>query len=332
MSDNIVTKADMKNTNEFFQKALLRRVKYDSVFEQFALKGNVVGMEYVSWFRVNRIKPSSPSQLGDDNPSPLATTTSKVTGQVGWYGAYAKIGRKAKAIDPVKATLEYTEVVGDHGRETREMIMRDAIVSDASITHYSSGADGRSNVIAEIKEADLKKLFRTLEKKGAEKITEIVTGADRDNTHPVEACYVMVISADQAFDVRGLGTAFTKCADYSNPSVRFKNEIGNAHGFRFIVSNFMDDLIILGGGGATVTGKQATGEGSAARCDVHRAIALGKEAFGIADLESLESILKGEKEAGGPLNMYSTTGYIMAMTAKGLNDDWFAILESAVSA
>lgn len=331
MPDNIVTIADMRNPNEFFQKTLLKRVKYDSVFEQFALKGSVVGMEYVSWFRVNRIAPGSPTQLGDENPSPLATTTEKITGQVGWYGAYAKIGRKAKAVDPVKATLEYTEVVGDHGRETREMIMRDALISDAETVYYANAVNGRTDVIAAISETDLRKLFRTMEKNGAEKITEIVTGADRDNTHPVEACYVMVISPDQAYDVRGL-TNFTKCADYSNPSVRFQNEIGNCMGWRFIVSNFMTGIVSAGGGGATVTGKQSTGEGSAARCDVHKAIALGKEAFGIADLESLESILKSEKEAGGPLNMYSTTGYIMAMTAKGLNSDWFAIYETAVSA
>jgi N4-gp56 family major capsid protein len=326
MSDNIVTIADMKNPNEFFNKVLLRRVKYDSVFEQFALKGKVEGMEFVSWFRVNRVAPGSPTKLGDTNPSPLKITTDKITGQVGWYGAYAKIGRKARKIDPVKATTEYTEVVGDHGRETREMIMRDGIISGTTSAFYAAAGTARTDVGTVIAKADLLKIFRSLEKQGAEKITEIVVGQDRANTKPVEECYVMIISYDQAKDVRDM-QGFTKCADYSDPSVRFKNEIGAGFGFRFITSAFMGDLVVLNAGSTTTTGMQA----GAARCDVHRAIALGKEAFGIADLETMESILKSEAEAGGPLNMFSTTGYIMAMTSKALNPNWFVIYETAVS-
>lgn len=326
MADNIVTIADMKNPNEFFQKVLLRRVKYDSVFEQFALKGRVEGMEYVSWFRVNRVAPGSPTQLGDTNPSPLKITTDKITGQVGWYGAYAKIGRKARRIDPVKAITEYTEVVGDHGRETREMIMRDAIISGTTSAFYAGAVSERTDVGAKITKEDLAKIFRSLEKQGAEKITEIVVGSDKVNTHPIEECYIMVVSYDQAKDLREMA-GFTKCAEYSNPAVRFKNEIGAGYGFRFIVSGFMTDLIAPNAGSTTTSGMQA----GAARCDVHIAIALGKEAFGCANLESMESILKGENEAGGPLNMFSTTGYIMAMTAKALNNAWFVLYETAVS-
>lgn len=327
MPDNIVTMADMKNPNEFFQQVLLRRIRYDSVFEQFALKGKVEGMEFVSWFRVNRVNPGSPTQLGDTNPSPLAITTEKITGQVGWYGAYAKIGRKAKKIDPVKATTEYTEVVGDHGRETREMIMRDSILSGATSIYYADAVAGRANVSSVINNTDLKRIFRALEKQGAEKITDIVVGEDRDNTHPVEACYIMIVDPDQALDVRAL-SGFTKCADYSNPSVRFKNEIGAAEGFRFLSSNYMTGVVLPNAGSATVAGKISAG---GTNCDVYRAIALGKEAFGIADLETMESILKSEQEAGGPLNMFSTTGYIMAMTSKALNPAWFTIYETAAS-
>jgi N4-gp56 family major capsid protein len=327
MPDNIVTIADMKNPNEFFQKVLLRRIKYDSVFEQFALKGKVEGMEFVSWFRVNRLNPGTPTQLGDTNPSPLQITTDKITGQVGWYGAYAKIGRKAKKIDPVKATTEYTEVVGDHGRETREMIMRDSIISGATSVYYAGAVAGRANVSGVFANADLKRIFKGLEKQGAEKITEIVVGAAKDGTRPVEACYIMIVDSDQALDVRAL-TGFTKCADYSDPSVRFKNEFGACEGFRFISSNFMTGVIVPGAGSTTVAGKIST---NTTNCDVYRGIALGKEAFGIADLETMESILKTENEIGGPLNMFATTGYIMAMTSKALNPQWFTIYETAAS-
>lgn len=331
MADNIVTRTDMKNTNEVFNQILLKAVKYNTVFEQkgLVMSSKISGNEYVSWFRVNRITPGTPVQLVDGvNPSATPVTTEKFTKQIEFYGAFAKVSDAAQKIDPVKAVAGFTKAIGELARETREIIIRDAYLSNSSNSFYANSVAGRANVVATISADDLKRLFRTMEKAGAEKITKIVKGEARENTHPIEACYLLYVTPDQAMDIRGL-TPFVKTADYSNPDVAFEGEIGAICGFRVISSNFMTGAVVTGAGSATTTGKQYTGS----NCDVHRAIAIGSEALGVADLDGgIENIVKSKEQIGGELNQFSTTGYKMAMCAKVLNSAWAGILETAVSA
>lgn len=328
---NEVVRTDMKNSNEVFQQILLKAVKYASVFEQagLVLKAKITGHDYVSWFRVTRLDPGTPTQLQDGvNPAATAVATEKYTAQIGWYGAYAKISAAAKKIDPVKIVAGFTKAIGELARETREIIIRNAYLSNSSNTFYANAVAGRSNVVATISETDLKKLYRTMEKAGTEKITKIVKGGAGNNTYPIEACYLMYVTPDQAMDVKGL-SSFIKTAQYSNPDVAFEGEIGACCGWRFISTNFMTGAVVTGAGSGTTTGKQYTGS----NCDVHRAIGIGAEGLGVADLDGgIENIIMSEEQVGGPLKQFSTTGYKMGMTTKVVNTNAIAILESAVSA
>ena len=328
---NEVVRTDMKNSNEVFQQILLKAVKYASVFEQagLVLKAKITGHDYVSWFRVTRLDPGTPTQLQDGvNPSATAVSTEKYTAQIGWYGAYAKISTAAKKIDPVKIVAGFTKAIGELARETREIIIRNAYLSNSSNTFYAgSVAGGRTDVLGVVTDTDLKKIYRTMEKAGCEKITKIVKAGAGQNTHPIEACYLMYVSPDQAMDVRGI-TGFLKVAEYSNPEVAFEGEFGSVHGFRFISTNFLTGAVLLGGGSGTDTGKQATDS----YCDVHRAIVIGQEGLGVADLDGgIENIIMSEEQVGGPLKQFSTTGYKMAMTTKVVNTSAVLIYETAVS-
>lgn len=332
MADNTVKRPDMKNTNAVFQKILLKTVKYAPVFEQkgVVLNAKITGSDYVSWFRVNRIAASdNPTELSDGvNPSETAVTTDKFTGTISWYGIFAKVASAAKKIDPVMIVSGFTKAIGEHARETREIIIRNEFIGSGASIAYANAVNTIGDVVATISETDLKKLFRTMEKAGAEKITKIVKGTAAENTHPVEACYLLYVSPDQAMDVRGL-TNFTKVADYSNPDIAFEGEIGNDCGFRIISTNFLTGVVGAGLGSGTTTGKQYT----SAHCDVHTAIAVGAEVIGVADLDGgIENIIKDEKEIGGALEQFSTTGYKMGMCAETLNSSWIALYKTAVSA
>lgn len=328
---NEVVRTDMKNSNEVFQQILLKAVKNASVFEQagLVLKAKITGHDYVSWFRVTRLDPGTPTQLQDGvNPAATAVATEKYTAQIGWYGAYAKISTAAKKIDPVKIVAGFTKAIGELARETREIIIRNAYLSNSSNTYYANAVAGRTNVAATISLTDLKRLFRTMEKAGCEKITKIVKAGAGQNTYPIEACYLMYVTPDQAMDIKGL-SGFTKTAEYSNPDVAFEGEFGACAGWRFISSNFMTGAVITGIGSSVTTGMQYTGS----NCDVHRAIAIGAEGLGVADLDGgIENIIMSEEQVGGPLKQFSTTGYKMAMTTKVVNTNAIAILESTVSA
>jgi N4-gp56 family major capsid protein len=129
-------------------------------------------------------------------------------------------------------------------------------------------------------------------------------------------------------DIRGLAD-FIRVAQYSNPEVAFEGEIGSCYGFRIISTNFLTGAKVAGAGSSSTTGKQAT----SGKCDVHRAIAIGSEALGVADLDGgIENIIQDEETVGGPLKQFSTTGYKMAMAAKVVNTNAVMIYETAVSA
>jgi len=327
----MITRTDMKNSNEVFQQILLKAVKLPSVFEQngLVLKAKITGHDYVSWFRVPRINPGTPTPLEDGvNPSETSVSVEKFTARIDWYGAYAKVSTAAKKIDPVKVVAGFTKAIGELARETREILIRDAYLSNSSNTFYANSVAGRANVADFVSRIDLKKMFRTLEKAGCEKITKIVKAGQGVNTYPIEACYLLYVSPDQAMDVRGL-TDFIRVAQYSNPEVAFEGEIGSCYGFRIISTNFLTGAKVAGAGSSSTTGKQAT----SGKCDVHRAIAIGSEALGVADLDGgIENIIQDEETVGGPLKQFSTTGYKMAMAAKVVNTNAVMIYETAVSA
>ena len=327
----MITRTDMKNSNEVFQQILLKAVKLPSVFEQngLVLKAKITGHDYVSWFRVPRINPGTPTPLEDGvNPSETSVSVEKFTARIDWYGAYAKVSTAAKKIDPVKVVAGFTKAIGELARETREILIRDAYLSNSSNTFYANSVAGRTNVADFVSRIDLKKMFRTLEKAGCEKITKIVKAGQGVNTYPIEACYLLYVSPDQAMDVRGLAD-FIRVAQYSNPEVAFEGEIGSCYGFRIISTNFLTGAKVAGAGSSSTTGKQAT----SGKCDVHRAIAIGSEALGVADLDGgIENIIQDEETVGGPLKQFSTTGYKMAMAAKVVNTNAVMIYETAVSA
>ncbi len=312
-----VTSTQINNTNKFFNKALLRVASAPAVFEQFALKAPVKGHKTVTFTRVNDIPVGTPTPLVEGaNPTPLNTSQNQVDAIIQWYGQYIQITHEAEVLDPIGMIKNgYIKRVGKHAQGTRETLMRDALISGASSVYYAGGVAGRSNVSAGISVDDLDAINESLRDAGAEYITEIVAGKDRVNTYPVAECYILVVDVATGSAIRKLA-GFTKVAQYSEPTVRFVGEIGEIAGFRVIESRaYINPLTVSGAGQDGI--------------DVHRAIAFGKEAYGIADLETLRSITKTKKEAGGALERFSTTGYTMASASKVLNGDWCTVYECA---
>ena len=112
--------------------------------------------------------------------------------------------------------------------------------------------------------------------------------------------YVAVIHPHVAYAVRR-HPDFWETHKYCRPEELFKNEIGALHGVRFITSNLAP--IIKGVGQTYAT---------------YKTLFFGKDAFGIVDPEGagMETIVKDKRQAGGPLNQFSTVGAKFEMAAK----------------
>jgi N4-gp56 family major capsid protein len=318
-------KANAGNNNTLFHKALLRAFSMVPVYRQFALAPTVKGVDSITFFRVNDLDSSSyPTLVDGVNPSSLDADVDTVKITLAQYGAYLEYAASVADIQPVDLIGSFTKKIGKLGAEVQEMIIQDELLTATNIA-YANDVAGRSDVVAAISADDIYSAYTDLEVGGAELITEIVPATDKTSTIPVDACYVMVVTPYQAKTIKQL-TGFEPRYKYSNPSAAFIGEIGSMGGMRIISANILSQGILHGVGSGTTTGKIYTGS----NCDVHRAVAFGKEAFGCGvGANGIKSIVKSPAEIGGALEMTGTTGYKMDFAAEILNQDFIAIVESA---
>jgi len=324
------------NNSIQYQKQLLSAMKVAPVFEQFALRANVQGTKTAAWNRINRVSPGTPAPITRGvSPSPLIQTPDEVTATVNWYAAYSKIDRESYKIDPNGQVKAMGEALGTYGSELREVIIRNAIVSGASITCYAGSAIGsgaRSSLTGVVSLTDLNRISRALYSYGAEHLTSIKKASTGFNTYPIGASYICVIHGSVENDVRAL-SGFIPVERYADSTPGFIGEIGAVPGYRFIKSNIMSDLYYPGSasvGGSYGSGAKLSDDSS--HCNVYPCLIFGKEAYGVLTLESLSMIEKGLSEAGSPVDAYMTKGWIMANTAKVLNGYWCCIYEVAATA
>ena len=325
MADNVSITI---NNQKDYQQTLLKAMVVAPVFEQFGMRGKVTGTKYVAWNRVNRITPGTPATLGlGKNPSPLTVTPEELTATVDWYGAYAKIPRQSEVTDPNGQVKGIIKAVGTHGNETREIIIRDALHSAVSSVYYANNTS-RTTVVATPSVTDLRRISRSMFKNGATKITKIIKGGSGENTYPIPACYVIIAHPDTQTDWLGI-SGFLRTSQYAEPNAAFIGELGTIDEFRVIISNQCTYIPGSASAGGAYGGTKLSDDSS--HCNVYPCLIFGEEAFGVSDLEKLETILKSKEQAGGALNMFSTAGYLMAMVAKLLNGNWCYQYEVAAS-
>ena len=72
----------------------------------------------------------------------------------------------------------------------------------------------------------------------------------------------------------------------------------------------------------------------ASSADVYSTVILGKNAYGVTSIQGggLETIIKSNEQAGGPLNQYSTVGWKAIKTAERLIEEYMIRIETGCSA
>lgn len=322
------TKSNVGNVNTLYYKTLLRAFSLNPVYKQFALAPTVKGVDSITFYRVNDLSSTTHPTLVDGvNPSSLDADVDTIKLTLAQYGAYLEYAASVADIQPVDLIGPFTKKIGKLGADVQEQIIQDELLTATNI-NYASSVSNRGAVGAALTADDIYSAHTDLEVGGAELITEIVPASDKTATIPVDECYIMVVTPYQAKTVKQL-TGFEARYKYSNPNAAFVNEIGSIGGMRIISANILSGGIVAGSatvGSGTTTGLRST----ASHCDVHRAIAFGKEAFGAGvGANGIKSIVKTPAEIGGALEMTGTTGYKMDYACEILNQDYIIVIESA---
>lgn len=294
---------------EFYDKTLLKRMLPTLVFANYGQKkslskksGNMVSFRKFNSLSVN----DNPLSEGV-TPMGDSLSMSEVKAQVSQYGNYVEISDMLDlvGIDPV--LTETAELLGEQAGATIDSVVRDIVCSGTNVRYIAGQgayAYETSDVSGVLNATEIQKAVRTLK---------------NDNAKPFDGkYYIGIIDPDISYDIQQ-DPLFLDVSKYNGGTQIIDGEIGKLGKVRFVETT------------NTLIKHNAYGQ------RVHCAMIIGKDAYGIVDVEGSskpEIIIKphGSSGTADPLNQRATSGWKALFTATRLNELAMVRIECLTSA
>lgn len=324
MADTLTAKADIANeVNNFYSRVLLTRAVPLFVHGMFAQQRDIPAnnSDTIKFRRYGNLTAATTALTEGVTPAGSALSVTDITAQVLQYGDYVTVSDVLDftSLDPV--LMEAAEILGDQAGDTLDQLARDVMVAGTTV-QYASTATARTEVSAAMKltAAEVREAVRTLQVANARPITRRIDPNNSYNTVPLGRCYVGIISPQQLYDLKS-DSAFVPVQKYPNQSDVMPGEVGAVDDVRFVMST--NAKVITNGGASGTT-------------DVHLAMILGQDYYGITRVagHALENIVKplGSGGTADPLNQRATSGWKATFITKRLNEAFAVRIETGVTA
>ena len=282
----------------FYDTELLENARTELFYAQFAKKQPLPANhgKTVEWRKWNTFARAGVLQEGVI-PTGQKFGMSSKTGVIEQYGTYASITDQLEmhAYDPV--ILGATEEMGASAAETQEVLIRDALLTNANVLYCDNVNMATGDVVGTPTACNgMEATAETMSMLTPMMVAKAVTIMKKNRVPTIDGKYYAVIHPSVAFDLRN-SEAWMEAHKYAAPEELFNGEIGELHGCRFIENVFAP---VLDGSYANKAGT----------C-TYATYMFGKDSFGIIDPEggAMQMIVHDKSEIGGPLNQFSTIGY-----------------------
>lgn len=289
--NNTQTTSDVpESIAKYYDKALLELLRHKMQLHlKFAQKRPMPRKagDTISFRKIEKLEPALTPLTEGVTPDGNSVGMTEITAQTNQYGDFIEFSDlfDIMTIDPI--ILEYIAEMADQAKETLDILGREALSSGTNVM-YAGGKTGRAELADGdiLTVTDVRKVVRFFRKNYVKPING--TGGD----------YACLISPDTEFDFFD-DPQFRQIADYGgNVKPLMDNEVGRFHNVRFYMT---PNAKVFEGAGAD-------GE------DVHSAIFLGRNAYGITEIKgegSVKSIIKplGSGGTTDPLNQRQTIGW-----------------------
>lgn len=279
-----------ESIGKYYDKALLELLRHKMKMHlKFAQKRPMPKNtgDTISFRSITKLEPALTPLTEGETPEGNSIAMTEITAQTQQYGDYITFSDKVSfvAIDPV--IMEYIAELSDQANETLDILGREALNTGTNVMFaggkMTRGALAEGDVLTT---TDVRKVVRFFRKN----YIKPISGAGGD--------YACIIGPDTEFDFFD-DPQFRQIADYGgNVKPLLDNEIGRFHNVRFFM---------------TPNAMTFEGEGTDS-ADVHSAIFLGKDAYGITNIRGegdVKSIIKALGSGGttDPLNQRQTAGW-----------------------
>lgn len=286
-----------EENKEFYDKTLIKRLLPTLLFSNYGQKKSLSknNGKTISFRKFNSLNPVQTPLTEGVTPSGNNLSMSEIKATVQQYGDYVEISDVLDmvGIDPV--LTETAELLGEQAGMTIDNIVRDVICSGTNVRYVgtaSNPATTTDTVSGVMTSKEIQKAVRTLK---------------NDNAKPFDGkYYIGIIDPDISYDLQQ-DPLFLDVSKYNGGTQIIDGEIGKLGKVRFIETT------------NTKTITRSDGK------TVHCAMIIGKDAYGIVDIDGSakpEMIVKphGSSGTADPLNQRATSGWKALFTAKRLNE------------
>ena len=292
--------------HNYYNGALLANARPNLVFGQLGKKEGLPKNNSLTkeWHKFNKL--GDLEQLNEAViPTGQRLKETKLTSTIAQYGSYVTLSDivQLHSVDPVLQAA--TEELGAAAALTMEKLTRTVLMANTNVL-YGTVVKADGTVVGQASsEVDMvDKLNATSGNKcllnpTLINLAQTILQTDLAPFYSGQE-YVAVIHPMVTFDLRE-NPDWIDVHKYADPSSIYNGEIGKLHGVRFVQSTVAPIIEAEG------TEPQ---EGDAPTSMLALTMVFGKDAFGIIDPEggSMETIIHGKHEIGGPLDQYSTVG------------------------
>ena len=290
----------------FYDKTLLARLLPTLVFAKYGQKKSLKSRsgKTIEFRKFASLDAATTPLTEGVAPAGKSLDVTAIQATVNQYGDFVKISDVLDlvGIDPV--LTESAELLGEQAGLTIDNIVRDIVCAGTNV-HYAGGKAATNEITA----ADVAT---------ADDIARAAATLKKANVKRLEGnYYIGIVDPSIAYDLMK-DPLWQDISKYSGGQAIMAGEIGKLHGVRFIETT------------ETLVKKNSAG------IDVHCAMIIGKDAYGVVDIDGSvkpENIVKPFGSAGtaDALNQVATSGWKAMFTAKRLDEDCMVRFECATS-
>ena len=283
----------------FYDKVLLKRLVGNLHFAKFGQKRNIPansGTE-ISMRRFNSLAPVTEPLTEGVTPDGEKYGVTDVRATLKQYGSYVTIADILDMAGLDKNITEMAEVLGEQAAESIDNVIKEEIFAGTTV-QYAGDAAGRDAVTGKLTGTEVMKAVRTLRANKAKPVAD--------------GYYIGFIDPYCAYDLMN-DPLWQDVSKYSNKENIEKGEIGKIHGVKFVDN----------------TNSFTAG-------DVHGTLIIGRDAYGIVDIEGSRKpkiMIHTAKEGGSadPMEQRNTVAWKVFFAAKRLQELAMVRIETKVT-
>lgn len=290
----------------FLRKQVLENLEPELYFAKYGQVSKAEnGYLTLSWARFDQLTRTVAQVTLTEGvtPTEVDATVTVVQATPVQYGMQVIISDFLQKTSPISSILELVgrEVAANMMRVIDKVIQAELITNGTNVI-YANGRANRAALIAGdvVTGADISKVAIKLRKQNAKTISE--------------GCYVGIVDNFVAGDIRNTSSGLWLDANkYVTNGAILNGETGKLQGIKIVETSNIDTV--------------ATG------ITVYPSYFIGKDAYGIANWQNMETIFHPIGSAGSadPLNQRATVGAKIAFAAKMLQQNALVRLESAAT-